>query len=58
MKQKPRRLLDRCYLRDPSWVSLQDRASVLSSEQLEALGEALLDLSSVRDLEAWFATNS
>lgn len=33
--------------------SLSDRIRVLSSEQLEALGEALLNFSEVTDLEAW-----
>jgi predicted transposase/invertase (TIGR01784 family) len=35
--------------------SMRDRVSTLSSEQLELLGEALLDFSAIRDLEAWFA---
>ncbi|MEA5502444.1 DUF4351 domain-containing protein [Halotia wernerae UHCC 0503] len=33
--------------------SLIDRVKVLSTEQLEALGEAFLDFSTISDLEAW-----
>ena len=34
--------------------SLIERVNGLSIKQLESLGEALLDFSSVADLEAWF----
>ena len=34
-------------------LSLIERVRGLSVEQLEALGEALLDFSAVADLEAW-----
>ncbi|KAM3114373.1 DUF4351 domain-containing protein [Phormidesmis sp. 146-33] len=45
-------------LRDPSRVSLRDRVSSLSIEQLEALGEALLDFTDVANLEAWLTEQS
>ncbi|WP_446875090.1 DUF2887 domain-containing protein [Phormidesmis sp. 146-35] len=45
-------------LRDPSRVSLRDRVSSLSIEQLEALGEALLDFTDVTNLEAWLTEQS
>ncbi|NDJ20038.1 DUF4351 domain-containing protein, partial [Myxacorys almedinensis] len=45
-------------MHDPSRVSLRDRVSSLSIEQLEALGEALLDFADVTDLEAWLAEQS
>ena len=35
-----------------------DRVSILAVEQLEALGEALLDFSGGADLERWFSENS
>ncbi|MGG6268940.1 Rpn family recombination-promoting nuclease/putative transposase [Leptolyngbya sp. AN03gr2] len=38
--------------------SMRDRVSVLSSEQLESLGEALLDFVTVSDLETWLTANS
>ena len=37
--------------------SIRDRVSALSVDQLEALGEALLDFSSATDLGVWFAEN-
>ncbi len=39
-------------------ASLIERIRGLSIEQLENLGEALLDFSSVADLEAWFNPQS
>ena len=38
--------------------SLQDRIQVLSLEQLESLGEALLGFTQVSDLERWLAQRS
>ena len=37
--------------------SIRDRVSALSVDQLEALGEALLDFSNATDLGVWFAEN-
>lgn len=37
---------------------MRDRVSILAVEQLEALGEALLDFSGGADLERWFSENS
>ena len=37
--------------------SIRDRVSALSVDQLETLGEALLDFSSATDLGVWFAEN-
>jgi hypothetical protein len=34
---------------------MRDRVSTLSSEELERLGEAVLDFSTVTDLAAWLA---
>ncbi len=36
---------------------LQERIQNLSTTELEDLGEALLDFTSVRDLEVWFENN-
>jgi predicted transposase/invertase (TIGR01784 family) len=36
---------------------IEDRLSMLSSEQLSALGEAIFDLSSLADLSSWLETN-
>jgi predicted transposase YdaD len=38
--------------------AMGDRVSALSFAQIEQLGEALLDFSSVQDLDAWFVENS
>jgi predicted transposase YdaD len=47
------RLLGRqCGELSQGWI---DRVSALSLEQLEALGEALLDFESVADLESWLS---
>lgn len=35
------------------YTSIIERVRLLSTEQLEALGEALLDFSTIADLEAW-----
>ena len=37
--------------------AMRDRVSILAVEQLEALGEALLDFSGGADLERWFSEN-
>ncbi|TAD97139.1 MAG: DUF4351 domain-containing protein, partial [Oscillatoriales cyanobacterium] len=36
---------------------IEDRLSMLSSEQLSALGEAIFDFYSVADLSSWLETN-
>ncbi|XZN94158.1 MAG: Rpn family recombination-promoting nuclease/putative transposase [Microcoleus sp.] len=36
---------------------IEDRLSMLSSEQLSALGEAIFDISNVADLSSWLETN-
>jgi hypothetical protein len=50
------RLLNRCI--GEIDASLIERIQVLSIEQLENLGEALLDFSSVADLETWLNQQS
>jgi predicted transposase YdaD len=45
------RQLNRCF--GEIDASIIERVYLLSTEQLEALGEALLDFSALTDLEAW-----
>ncbi|MCW6035429.1 DUF4351 domain-containing protein [Spirulina subsalsa FACHB-351] len=45
------RLLTRCYLEIPP--QMQTQIEALSVEQLETLGEALLDFSRLEEVEQW-----
>ncbi|MBD2412241.1 DUF4351 domain-containing protein [Nostoc calcicola FACHB-3891] len=47
-------LLTRCVGKLPQEVL--ERIETLSSEQLENLGEALLDFQAIADFQAWFNT--